>query len=141
MCLWNGDKGIIETLAKRYDVSVDVEAVATSVASFWSWMEKTYGKATHVDRELPFSFVNESGQVVTGEIDLVYRTTEGDVLVDYKTHQGSPAHLTDENNDFHTGKKYGAQIALYEEALKRNKSVIRDRLVCYLSLGVIIRMK
>ena len=141
MCLWNGDKGIIETLAKRYDVSVDVEAVATSVANFWSWMEKTYGKATQVDRELPFSFVNESGQVVTGEIDLVYRTTEGDVLVDYKTHQGSPAHLTDESNDFHTGKKYGAQIALYEEALKRNKSVIRDRLVCYLSLGVIIRMK
>ena len=141
MCLWNGDKEIIETLANAYGVRADVEAIATSVANFWNWMKKTYGKATMVERELPFSFANENGQIVTGEIDLVYRTAEGDVLVDYKTYQGSPAHLTDESSDFHTGKKYGAQIALYEEALKRNGSVIRDRLVCYLSLGVIIRMK
>ena len=141
MCLWNGDKAIIETLANAYGVRVDVEVVAISITNFWSWMENTYGKATQIDRELPFSFVNEKGQVVTGEIDLVYRTTEGDVLVDYKTYQGSVAHLTDESSDFHTGKKYGGQISLYEEALKRNNSVIRDRLVCYLSLVVIIKMK
>ena len=141
MCLWNGNKSIIETLADAYGVKVDVDAVATSVANFWNWMEKTYGKSTRIDRELPFSFANESGQVVTGEIDLVYCTAEGDVLVDYKTYQGSPAHLTDENNDFHTGKKYGSQITLYEEALKRRGSVVRDRLICYLSLGVIIGMK
>ena len=141
MCLWNGDKSVVETLAKAYCVRVDIDAVATSVANFWNWMEKTYGKSTRIDRELPFSFVNESGQVVTGEIDLVYCTAEGDILVDYKTYQGSPAHLTDENNDFHTGKKYGSQITLYEEALKRRGSVVRDRLICYLSLGVIIGMK
>ena len=141
MCLWSGDKGVISTLANAYGVSVDIEAVATSVANFWSWMENTYGKATAVERELPFSFTNEGGQVVNGEIDLVYRTAEGDVLVDYKTYQGSPAHLTDESSDFHTDKNYGAQIALYEQALKRSGSVIRDRLVCYLSLGVIIKMK
>ncbi|MBO7230280.1 MAG: UvrD-helicase domain-containing protein [Bacteroidaceae bacterium] len=141
MCLWNGDKGIIETLAKAYGVRVDIDAVVTSITDFWKWMEKTYGKATQVDRELPFSFVNESGQLVTGEIDLVYCTAEGDVLVDYKTYQGSPAHLTDENNDFHAGKKYGSQITLYEEALKRRGSVVRGRLICYLSLGVIIGMK
>ena len=141
MCLWNGDKGIIETLAKAYGVRVDIDAVVTSITDFWKWMEKTYGKATQVDRELPFSFVNESGQLVTGEIDLVYCTAEGDVLVDYKTYQGSPAHLTDENNEFHAGKKYGGQITLYEEALKRRGSVVRDRLICYLSLGVIIGMK
>ena len=140
MCLWNGDKHIIETLAKAYGVRVDVDAVATSVANFRDWMEKTYGKATQIDRELPFSFVNEGGQVVTGEIDLVYRTAEGDVLVDYKTYQGSPANLTDENSEFFAGK-YCGQISLYEEALKRSGSIIRDRLICYLSLGLIVRMK
>ena len=139
MCLWNGDKGIIETLAKSYGVRVDVNAVATSISNFWKWMEKNYGKATQVDRELPFSFVNESGQLVTGEIDLVYHTEKGDVLVDYKTYQGSPAHLTDENSDFFAGK-YCGQLSLYEEALKRKESVICDRLICYLSLGIIIRM-
>ena len=140
MCLWNGDKGIIDVLAKAYGVKVEVDTIVTSITQFWSWMEETYGKATHVDRELPFSFVNENGQIVTGEIDLVYHTAEGDILVDYKTYQGNPAHLTDENSDFFAGK-YCGQISLYEEALKRSGSVIRERLVCYLSLGVIIRMK
>ena len=139
MCLWNGDKGIIETLAKVYGVKVDIDAVATSIENFWKWMEKTYGKATQIERELPFSFVNESGQLVTGEIDLVYHTEKGDILVDYKTYQGSPAHLTDENSNFFAGK-YCGQLSLYEEALKRNDSVICDRLICYLSLGIIIRM-
>ena len=140
MCLWNGDKNTIDTLAKAYGVSVDVDAIATSITNFRSWMENTYGKATRVDRELPFSFINESGQVVSGEIDLVYRTEEGDILVDYKTYQGSVAHLTDASNDFYAGR-YGGQITLYEEALKRGGSVIRDRLICYLSLGVIVRIK
>ena len=139
MCLWNGDRSIIGKLAEAYGVNVDVEAVATTVTNFWKWMEKTYGKATQVDRELPFSFVNESGQLVTGEIDLVYHTEKGDVLVDYKTYQGSPTHLTDENSDFFAGK-YCGQLSLYEEALKRKESVICDRLICYLSLGIIIRM-
>lgn len=139
MCLWNGNKSVIETLAKAYGVGVDMDAVATSITKFWSWMEKTYGKAIQIERELPFSFVNEIGQVVTGEIDLVYRTADGDVLVDYKTYQGSPAHLTDENSDFFAGK-YGGQISLYEDALKRNGNVIRDRLICYLSLGTMIRV-
>ena len=139
MCLWNGDKSIIDTLSKAYGVRVDVDAVATSISNFWKWMEKTYGKATQVDRELPFSFVNENGQLVTGEIDLVYHTDKGDILVDYKTCQRSPAHLTDESSDFFAGK-YCGQISLYEEALKRNDSVVCDRLICYLSLGTIIRM-
>ena len=140
MCLWNGDKNIIDVLAKAYGVRVDANVVSTSIANFWSWMEKTYGKATLVDRELPFSFVNESGQVVTGEIDLVYHTAEGYVLVDYKTYQGSSTHLTDENSEFFAGK-YSGQISLYEDALKRTDKVIRDRLICYISLGTIIRMK
>ena len=139
MCLWNGDKGIIGALARYYGVGVDVDSVAASISKFWSWMEKTYGKATLVDRELPFYFVNESGQIVTGEMDLVYRTAEGDVLVDYKTYQGSPAHLTDEDSEFYAGK-YGKQISLYEEALTRDGRVVRDRLICYLSLGVIVKI-
>ena len=139
MCLWNGDKNVIVSLAKAYGVIVDVDAVATSIVNFWSWLEKIYGKAIQVDRELPFSFVNESGQVVTGEIDLVYRTAEGDVLVDYKTYQGRVDNITDEKSAFYAGK-YDGQISLYEDALKRSGSVIRDRLICYLSLGTIIRM-
>ena len=140
MCLWSGDRSIIGKLAEAYGVNVDIEAVATTITNFWAWMEKTYGKATLADRELPFSFTNNLGQIITGEIDLVYHTTEGDVLVDYKTYQGNVAHLTDKNGEFYAGK-YGGQLALYAEALKLSGSTVRDRLICYLSLGVIVQMK
>ena len=140
MCLWNGDKSIIETLSKSYGVKADVEAVTTSIENFWVWMEKTYGKAIRVDRELPFFFTNDQAQTITGEIDLVYHTAEGVVLVDYKTYQGSVAHLTDKNSDFFAGK-YGGQLALYEEALLRNGSTIRDSLICYLLLGTIVKLE
>ena len=140
MCLWNGDKSIIGKLAKSYGVVVDAEAIATSIENFWSWMDTTYGKATQVDRELTFSYTNELGQKVSGEIDLVYHTADGDVLVDYKTYQGSVAHLTDKSSDFYAGK-YGGQLSLYGEALKRGGSTIRESLICYLSLGVIVEVK
>lgn len=140
MCLWNGDRSIIGKLAEAYGVNVDVEAVATTVTNFWKWMEQTYGKYITIERELPFSFTNNLGQIITGEIDLVYHTAEGDVLVDYKTYQGSVAHLTDKSSDFFAGK-YGGQLALYEEALSRNGSTIRDSLICYLSLGTIVKLE
>jgi ATP-dependent exoDNAse (exonuclease V) beta subunit len=140
MCLWNGDRSIIGKLAETYGVNVDVEAVATTVTNFWKWMEQTYGKSITIERELPFSFTNDLGQIITGEIDLVYHTAEGDVLVDYKTYQGSVAHLTDKSSDLFAGK-YGGQLALYEEALSRNGSTIRDSLICYLSLGTIVKLE
>jgi ATP-dependent exoDNAse (exonuclease V) beta subunit len=140
MCLWNGDKSIIGKLAQTYGVKVDVEAVASSITNFWNWLEKTYGKAISTERELPFSFTNELGQTVSGEIDLIYRTKKGDVLIDYKTFQGKVNDLTDKDSIFFAGK-YGRQIGLYEQALKLNNYNVIDSLVCYLSLGVIIRFK
>ena len=137
MCLWNGDIGIINKLAQTYGVKVDVEAVATSITNFWNWMEQTYGKPISIERELPFSFTNELGQVVTGEIDLIYHTEKGAVLVDYKTFQGKVNDLIDENNKNFAGK-YGKQIALYEEALCHRGCTLRGRLICCLSLGMII---
>jgi ATP-dependent exoDNAse (exonuclease V) beta subunit len=114
-----------------------MDAVAKSVVNFWNWMEQKYGKPTKIERESPFTFTNEMGQIVTGEIDLVYHTATGDVLVDYKTYQGKMADLTDENSNFYAGK-YGGQLALYSEALSRNGNTIRDRLICYLSLGAVV---
>jgi hypothetical protein len=46
--------------------------------------------------------------------------------------------LTDKDSIFFVGK-YGRQIGLYEQALKLNNYNVIDSLVCYLSLGVIIR--
>lgn len=137
MCLWNGDREEIESLSNKYDVKVKIDDLATSIDNFWKWMKENYGEPIAVERELPFCFTNDKGQIVNGEIDLVYRTDDGDILVDYKTYQGSEANLTDKDNTFFAGK-YSGQIALYEDALKRHGRNVIKRLICYLSLGVIV---
>ena len=140
MCVWNGDRSIIQPLAAEYGVWGDADSIGTSVENFWTWMENTYGRATAIEREFPFSFTNKNGQIVNGEIDLVYHTDNGDILVDYKTYQGEKANLTDENSEFYAGK-YSKQITLYNEALTLNGQNIRDRLIYYVPLGTIIRIK
>lgn len=140
ICLWSGDSGVIKRLADEYGVHTDSKSAAASIEGFWQFMEQTYGKPTATERELPFCFTRENGQVVNGEMDLVYHTASGDVLVDYKTYQGRVADLTDEKSEFFAGK-YSGQIALYEEALRRRGATLRDRLVCYISLGVAVRFE
>ncbi len=137
MCLWNGDEKLIEDLAAEYGVQVDAKNVASSVNKFMSWMKETYGEATGIYKEMPFSFVNDKGQTINGEIDLVYSTAQGDVLVDYKTYQGALSDITDKDSDF-SASKYNGQISLYEEALKLKGSSIRARIICYMSLGAIV---
>ena len=140
MYLWRGDATLIPQLAKSYGVTVDAKEMESTIRKFEAWMKETYGAPIAIERELPFRYVNERGQEVNGEIDLVYRTPEGDVLVDYKTYQGKVSHLTDPQSDF-CACKYSAQIALYEEALQRHGRTLRARLICYLSLGVVVRFE
>ena len=140
MYLWRGDATLIPQLAKSYGVTVNAQDMESTIRKFEAWMKETYGAPIAIERELPFRYVNERGQEVNGEIDLVYRTPEGDVLVDYKTYQGKVSHLTDPQSDF-CASKYSAQIALYEEALQRHGRTLRARLICYLSLGEVVRFE
>ncbi len=137
MCLWNGEEKLFEDLSAKYGVLVDAKNVATSINKFMSWMKDTYGEPIGIYKELPFSFVNDKGQTINGEIDLVYSTAQGDVLVDYKTYQGAVSDITDKDSNF-SASKYSGQISLYEAALKRKGSSIRARIICYMSLGAIV---
>lgn len=140
MCLWDGNRAKIEALAAAYGITTDIDSVVTSITSFWEWMERRYGKPRRLEQELPFTFANDKGQIITGEIDLVYHTDKGAVLVDYKSYQNREENLLKEDNKFYAGK-YSGQIALYEEALKRSGIEVRDRLICYISLGKIFRFE
>ena len=143
MCIWRDDADFADTvtrLADAYGVQLDAERFIHAVHTFYAWLKTTYGEPLSIDREVPFQFVRDNGQVVHGEIDLLYRTAEGDVLIDYKTYSGAIGNLTNPDNEFYAGK-YSGQIATYEEALQRVGRVVRDRLICYFSLGTIVRMR
>ena len=144
MYLWNDDENIsavAENLAKEYGVSVNVKLLLDAIRKFWKCLEEKYGKATSIERELPFTLRMDDGRVANGEIDLIYRTANGDVLIDYKTYQGAKSHLVEEGNKFNAGDKYGGQIELYRKALVSAGHNVIDNLICYMSLGVIVRVE
>lgn len=142
MCSWHDDADSANTVARladEYGVALDVGRFMTSARAFYAWLEATYGKPLAIEREVPFRFVREDGRCVNGNIDMLYRTSEGDVLIDYKSYAGVVGNLTTPASEFYTGK-YSGQIAAYEEALHRSGRVVRDRLICYFSLGTAIRL-
>lgn len=142
MCIYQDDAAFASKatqLAEKYGIALDGALFMDSVRAFYAWLKDTYGISSTVEREIPFRFRRETGQIVQGEIDMIYRTDKGDVLIDYKTYQGADSNLTNPDSDFYAGK-YSGQIALYEEAMQRAGYIVRDRLICYLSLGKIVRM-
>lgn len=142
MCLWQTNepsKSTIEKMAAEYGVEVDANVLINSIRNFWDWLRKTYGEGGEILCETPFDYLSDNGQYISGEIDLIYRTAEGDVLVDYKTYHGADS-LTDPESKFYAGK-YSGQIELYEQALRRSGSRVRDRLICYLTLGWLVRFE
>lgn len=143
MCIYCGQAdfaSIAADLAQQYGITIDGEALAQSVSKFYGRMQEIYGAPDSVEREVPFAFERANGEVVHGEIDMVYRTQEGDVVVDYKTYQGQSANLVDSQCKFYAGK-YSGQVEIYEEALRREGRAVRDRVICYISLGRIIRLR
>ena len=104
-----------------------------------SFLRRTYGDAVGVYRELPFMYVREgSGQVVSGEMDLVWETEKGCVVVDYKNYPGYDDVL-DPESKFFVGK-YWSQLECYREALEMAGKKVLDRLVFYAVQGRIIRL-
>lgn len=105
----------------------------------YEFLLEAYGKPETVYHELPFTFVDDgTGQVVTGEMDLVWETKEGCVLVDFKNYPGFE-NILDPASKFYVGK-YASQMADYRKALLKAKKTILDTLVYYSVLGRVVRV-
>lgn len=142
LCIYRDTAEFADTatrVAAEYGVTLDSREFVASARALYAWLEKTYGMPLAVEREVPFRFRTEEGQIVSGEIDMIYRTAGGDVLVDYKSYPGAVGNLADPESPFFAGK-YSGQIALYEEAMSRAGRKVCDRLICYFSLGAVVRM-
>ena len=142
LCIYQDTPDFEKTARKiiaNSGVAFDVNEFISSAQSMYSWLEKTYGPPIEILRETPFTFINDNEQIVKGEIDLIYRTEKGDVLIDYKTFQGKAVDITDEKSKFYAGK-YSGQIEIYRDAILRSGREIRDNLICYFNLGSMVRI-
>ena len=122
-----------------YGVSVDCDAVVSNAEAFWRKLDEVYKLSGLKMKETPFSMVY-NGQVVNGEIDLLCETADGDILVDYKTFQGSKDELLNPDKEFWVGK-YAGQLAAYRKAVEASGRTVKATFICYISLGLLVELK
>ena len=117
------------------------EKAVGAIEWFFEWLDAEYGPAVSLDREVPFRFADDKGHVFSGNMDLVWRTEKGAVLVDFKTFPGKRSDLFDQDNK-HWAGKYASQLNIYARALERlDGCAPLDRILFYPIEGLAIRVK
>ncbi|MCQ2259129.1 MAG: UvrD-helicase domain-containing protein [Bacteroidaceae bacterium] len=106
-----------------------------SLRDLYDWLTKRYGKATEIKHEYPFNFPVGNGQIMKGEIDLIWQTEAGDVVVDFKTHIGDPEELNDPQSPHYLGHKYIPQLTAYKQRLEQAGRTVIARVLYYNILG------
>lgn len=89
---------------------IDAKELTESLLKLYAYLEEKYGKAEKILHEHPFYFpISDGEQEMRGEIDLIWRTSTGDVIVDFKNHQGL------EDNS----RSYVPQLTAYKNRLEQ----------------------
>ena len=107
------------------------EEVIKAIRLLYDYLSKNHGASISIDHEVPFSFIRKNGQLLRGEIDLLWHTEEGVVLVDYKNIQGEEA------NPEH----YASQMEAYREVIESAGLKCKGIVLFYATLGQIIELK
>ena len=129
---------IFERIRANYDLEKElpnIGDVCTSIENLYKFLEENYG-AGYAEKEFPFVMETEQ-QIVSGEIDLMWVTEQGVVIIDYKTYQGTG--ILDEKNEFFAGR-YSGQLSLYKQAAEKNGLKVRDTLIYYAMQGKVIKL-
>ena len=122
------------------EVLSDIPSVLHSMSSFYQFLTATYGPGKAY-KEYPFQYTNEQGQVISGSIDLLWETSAGVVVVDYKSYSGYDD-VTDSESEFFAGRKYGPQLSAYRTvADKMSGGQVIDVLLYYVVQGRVIRVR
>lgn len=119
---------IIDSYSPQVRAAIRAEEVIEAIESLYAYLTKTYGAPNAIKHELPFAHLSENGQLVHGEMDLLWYTKDGVVLVDYKNTK------KEEPNP----EEYMGQLAAYREAIKSAGLTLREAVLYYATLGKII---
>ena len=111
---------------------LNAKEVIVAIRSLYDYLVQKYGAPTSIAHEVPFSFVRKNGQLLRGEIDLLWHTADGVVLVDYKNIQSEVA------NPEH----YASQMEAYREVIESAGGLTCKGIVLfYATLGQIIELQ
>jgi ATP-dependent exoDNAse (exonuclease V) beta subunit len=116
----------------------DISLIPAAWEKLKNYLTETYGPAVRTYHECPFR-LEKNGQTIIGSIDLVWKTEEGVVLLDYKTcPMGIEAIMNIESE--HYAGHYAGQLDAYEDALTAAGEKIIARLVYYPVNGNLVQV-
>lgn len=120
------------------DVLVNQEAIVQAWKNLTEHLTAVHGTAVNTYHERPFRLYR-NGQVVTGSMDLVWQTTEGDVLVDFKTCPMGTMAILDSESEHYAGH-YAGQLDAYTDALLAAGEKVVKRYVYYPVSGLLVEL-
>ncbi len=134
-------KGDVEQVIASHGMS-DVIPNADEVIRAWNnlqgFLKKEYGESVASMHERPFRHLKNDGSLVVGSIDYVYKTSQGSVLIDYKTFPQVQA-VTDPTSEHFAGY-YAGQLDTYEDALVESGEKVIKRYIYYPVSGLLVEI-
>lgn len=135
------DSNAVEQVIKMHQMN-DVLPNADEVVRAWNnlqgFLSEKYGTPSGTLHERPFRRLKDDGTLIVGSIDYVYQTTEGSVLIDYKTFPQVQA-VTDPN-DTHYAGYYAGQLDTYSDALEAAGEKVIARYIYYPVSGLLVEI-
>ena len=116
----------------------NTQQIKESIEYLYNYLSKTYGEATSIEHEVPFYHKNGE-QIVHGEIDLIWHTAKGCVLVDFKSFPGKISAILNKDNAHYAGK-YAPQLSAYKTAIAAAGLNVLDSLIYYSVQGNIVKL-
>lgn len=125
-------------LISQFEFSGDLTPaeVVASIDSLYKYLNKTYGLAEKgIKRELPF--ISKIGsQISKGEIDMVWETANGCVIIDYKNYKKVADPANPDSADY--AGNLAPQLSIYKTALKEACKNVIDTLIYYPIEGCLV---
>lgn len=135
------EEGEVKEMIKSHDME-EILPEADEVIRAWNnlkaFLEKEFGSPTASYHERPFRRMKTDGSLVVGSIDYAYQTTEGLVLIDYKTFPQVQA-VTDPANEHFAGK-YAGQLDTYADALESAGEKVIRHYIYYPISGMLVEV-
>lgn len=107
----------------------DYAAIRKAWEMLVKWLTEQFGAAIKIYHERPFTLLKD-GNVYSGSIDLVWQTSDGDILIDFKTCPLGQKYILDSDSEHYAGW-YAGQLDAYTDALEEAGEKVLKRFIYY----------
>jgi ATP-dependent exoDNAse (exonuclease V) beta subunit len=118
------------------------QLLSQAADTLFTYLEEKFGVGELL-RETPFSYCRNNGQLVSGEIDLIWKTEKECILLDYKNFPAPKEEginmVKEPSNKFYVGKHF-SQLGDYCTALEAAGMTVTKVFVFYAVLGCLVEV-